>query len=51
MKIGTGGKWPFHLTVDVPQIWTKLRPGVHAFLRAAAELFQMTVHTNGAVTV
>uniref|UniRef100_A0A1D1ZU23 protein-serine/threonine phosphatase n=1 Tax=Auxenochlorella protothecoides TaxID=3075 RepID=A0A1D1ZU23_AUXPR len=33
--------------LDDVQVWTKLRPGVRAFLAGAAELFEMTVHTNG----
>jgi hypothetical protein len=28
-------------------MWTKLRPGVRAFLAAAAQLFELWIHTNG----
>lgn len=29
------------------QMWTKLRPGVRAFLAAMAPLFELWIHTNG----
>lgn len=28
-------------------MWTKLRPGAREFLEAAAELFELWIHTNG----
>ncbi len=28
-------------------MWTKLRPGVRAFLAAAAQHFELWIHTNG----
>jgi RNA polymerase II C-terminal domain phosphatase-like 3/4 len=32
----------------LPQMFTKLRPGVRRFLREAAEHFELWIHTNGA---
>jgi NLI interacting factor-like phosphatase len=32
--------------LDGIQMWTKLRPGVRAFLRAARDLFELWIHTN-----
>lgn len=33
--------------IDELNIWTKLRPGVHEFLRQSAEKFELWIHTNG----
>lgn len=38
---------PDSFQVQPPQMWTKLRPGVHDFLAAAAKLFELHICTMG----